>query len=88
MCVPDRTIFESKGGYCLFLQGSGYGAPGRSIGGLIESLLQHGCNTCGSVPLFFPPPNNNNDPSLGILTSNFVSNIKGCGNKQGHAVIC
>ena len=39
---------------------------------LMDALLEHGCGTCGSVPVEFVTKGNN-DPSPGILTANYVS---------------
>ncbi|KAK3377373.1 hypothetical protein B0T24DRAFT_678209 [Lasiosphaeria ovina] len=72
--------------FCLFLQGTGFRAPGRSIGPLIDALVDHNCDTCGSVPIFFP--SRNNDPSSGILTSNAVFDPEGCTSNDQVARIC
>jgi hypothetical protein len=58
---------------CAFLQGTG-GAPGKSIPALLQSLLDHGCINCGSVPLYYPVNGDNNDGDHGILTVNEVYN--------------
>lgn len=71
---------------CMFFQGTGFGAPGRSVGPLIDALIAHGCDTCGSVPIFFP--SGNNDPSSGILTVNVVGNAEGCNANNEVAIIC
>jgi hypothetical protein len=64
-------------GICAFLQATG-GAPGSSIPGLIQALLDHGCTICGSVPLFYPI-NEDSDPNdHGILTVNYVESTDGC----------
>ncbi|KAF5019116.1 hypothetical protein F66182_8885 [Fusarium sp. NRRL 66182] len=55
---------------CAFLQNTG-GMPGSSIKTLLGELDKHGCNKCGSVPVFFPQ--DNNEKSHGILTVNYVS---------------
>lgn len=60
---------------CLFPQGTESGLLGSSIPGLINALVDHGCAVCGSVPIFFP---GSNDPSEGILTSNWVNFDDGC----------
>lgn len=41
---------------------------------LADDVLQHGCNTCGSVPIKFP--NNQDVDIVGELTCNFVSQGK------------
>jgi hypothetical protein len=41
----------------------------------ILELLKYGCNLCGSVPIRYSGSNNLRN---GILTSNFVSDIRGC----------
>ncbi|OCL14192.1 killer toxin [Glonium stellatum] len=53
---------------CAFCQMSG-GAPGSSIKVLARELLAHGCQNCGSIPLFYPGDNNVAD---GELTFNAV----------------
>jgi hypothetical protein len=53
---------------CAFLQNSG-GAPGSSIKTLARDLQEHGCENCGSIPLFYPGDNNVDD---GELTFNAV----------------
>jgi hypothetical protein len=54
-CAPSVDFWT-----CAFLQKSG-GAPGSSIKTLIQELADHGCYTCGSIPLFYPNDNNVND---------------------------
>jgi hypothetical protein len=71
-CIHGSTFYHPTE-VCAFLQNSG-GAPGSSIKELLPYLVDHGCSSCGSVPLFFP---NDNDVSNGELTVNSVSN--GCG---------
>jgi hypothetical protein len=58
---------------CAFLQNTG-GMPGSSIKNLLKELDKHGCNKCGSVPVFFPE--DNDEKSHGILTANYVLNPK------------
>lgn len=60
------------GGICAFLKNTG-GAPGSSIKTLLEALEHHGCNNCGSVPLYYPD-GDNNDADHGVLTVDFVTN--------------
>ena len=40
---------------------------------LTDALLEHGCSTCGSVPLHYVDEKSN-DPKDGILTFNYVKN--------------
>ncbi|KAK3313484.1 Kp4-domain-containing protein [Apodospora peruviana] len=89
--IPNRQYQNGEhiacnDGFCLFLQGTGFGAPGSSIPPLIDALLNHNCKTCGSVPIFFPQ--GSNDPSAGILTSNFVNSVDGCVSNGVSAQIC
>ncbi|KAH8126231.1 hypothetical protein FP744_10003474 [Trichoderma asperellum] len=63
-------------GLCAFLQNTG-GAPGSSIKPLLEQLSYHGCNKCGSIPLFYPQ-GDNNDADHGVLTVNAVGGTNGC----------
>jgi hypothetical protein len=42
---------------CAFTQNSG-GAPVSRLQVLAEELFDHGCNICGSIPLFYPGDNN------------------------------
>lgn len=63
-----------EGGICLFPQYMAHGAM-LSLGQirpLLDALLEHGCTTCGSVPIHFVDENSN-DPSDGILTFNYVA---------------
>ena len=64
---------DSGGGICAFLQNTG-GAPGSSIQPLLQALVDHGCERCGSVPLYYPE-GDNNDGDHGILTVDYVSHI-------------
>ncbi|KAI1080319.1 hypothetical protein F5B20DRAFT_540218 [Whalleya microplaca] len=59
------------GGVCLFPQGASLTLA--SIRALVDALGNHGCSTCGSVPIHFVDQGSN-DPSSGILTSNYVGN--------------
>jgi hypothetical protein len=59
------------GGVCLFPQGASL-TLGK-IRDLVDALGNHGCSTCGSVPIHFVDEGSN-DPSSGILTSNYVGN--------------
>ena len=63
------------GGICLFPQ---YMADGAvldlgSIRELNDAILEHGCGTCGSVPIH-EVDEGSNDPKDGILTFNYVGN--------------
>lgn len=50
-----------------------------TIKALADSLLEHGCTTCGSVPVHFVDQGSN-DPGQGILTFNYVGNPDCVGN--------
>ncbi len=39
----------------------------------MDAVLEHGCHTCGSVPIHFVDEGSN-DPDEGILTFNYVGN--------------
>ncbi len=44
---------------------------------LLDSILEHGCKTCGSVPIHYLERETNeafNDAKDGILTFNYVGN--------------
>ncbi|KAI2618186.1 hypothetical protein GGR54DRAFT_640754 [Hypoxylon sp. NC1633] len=69
------------GGVCLFPQGASVTlAQARQ---LVDALGNHGCATCGSVPVHFVDQGSN-DPSSGILTSNYVGNPFCGGNCISH----
>ena len=59
------------GGVCLFPQGANLTLG--SIRPLVDAVLEHGCHTCGSVPIHFVDEGSN-DPKDGILTFNYVKN--------------
>ena len=59
------------GGICLFPQFGGSLTLGQ-IRPLVDAILDHGCGTCGSVPIHFVDQGSN-DPSDGILTFNYVA---------------
>ncbi|KAL8746769.1 MAG: hypothetical protein Q9190_001248 [Brigantiaea leucoxantha] len=59
------------GGICLFPQHTSLTL--EQIRPLTDSVLEHGCSTCGSVPIHFVDQGSN-DPSSGILTFNYVEN--------------
>lgn len=65
ICVNKGSTFD---GVCVFLQDT-QGEHGYQIKPLLQSLRDHGCKACGSVPVVFP---SSNDPSSGILTVNYV----------------
>lgn len=58
----------SQGSICAFLQGTG-GALGRNNPGLAHFITDHGFDTCGGLPYFYPSDNNVAD---GQLRYNFV----------------
>ena len=59
------------GGVCLFPQGANLTLG--VVRPLVDAVLEHGCHTCGSVPIHFVDEGSN-DPSEGILTFNYVKN--------------
>ncbi|SPJ90354.1 related to KP4 killer toxin [Fusarium torulosum] len=67
---------------CAFLQKTG-GAPISSIKTLITELYDHGCDGCGSIPLFYPGDNNVNN---GELTVNWAG--RPCTGDGGLTAIC
>lgn len=67
----STDIQLGSGGVCLFLQGASLTLG--QIKPLVDALGQHGCTTCGSVPIHFVDEGSN-DPAPGILTSNYVGN--------------
>ncbi|KAI5921529.1 hypothetical protein F4810DRAFT_677540 [Camillea tinctor] len=72
------------GGVCLFPQNASLNLG--QIKQLVDALGKHGCATCGSVPIHFVDQGSN-DPSHGILTSNYVGNpycSGNCINKVGN----
>ena len=71
----------AEGGICLFAQNLKQGPLTLSgVRLLVDKLLEHGCGTCGSVPVHFVDQNGNNDPSDGILTFNYVAHPYCTGN--------
>ena len=69
MCRPWGAV--PVGGICAFTQGrslSPTGINGTMIRLKLNELVDHGCRTCGSVPL----SENNNPVDAGILTVNYV----------------
>ncbi|KAK6072578.1 hypothetical protein SCUP234_09128 [Seiridium cupressi] len=67
----ESDVSIGTGGVCLFPQGASLTLG--QIRDLIDALGDHGCATCGSVPIHFVDQGSN-DPSSGILTSNYVGN--------------
>ncbi|KAI1842405.1 hypothetical protein JX265_001749 [Neoarthrinium moseri] len=67
----ESEVSIGTGGVCLFPQGASLTLS--QIRGLVDALGNHGCATCGSVPIHFVD-RGSNDPSSGILTSNYVKN--------------
>ena len=59
-----------EGGICLFPQRTSLNL--EQIKPLVDAILDHGCTTCGSVPIHFVDEGSN-DPSDGILTFNYVA---------------
>ena len=59
------------GGICLFPQGAALNLG--QIRPLTDAILEHGCSTCGSVPIHYVDEGSN-DPDAGILTFNYVEN--------------
>ncbi|MCJ1345098.1 hypothetical protein MMC31_003303 [Peltigera leucophlebia] len=66
-----------EGGICLFPQGASLTLA--QIRPLTDAVLEHGCKTCGSVPVHFADQGSN-DPKWGILTFNYVKNPYCAGN--------
>ncbi|MCJ1463960.1 hypothetical protein MMC07_002570 [Pseudocyphellaria aurata] len=60
-----------EGGICLFPQGSALTL--EQIRPLTNSVLEHGCSTCGSIPVHYVDQKSN-DTSAGILTFDHVKN--------------
>ncbi|KAI0382696.1 hypothetical protein F5Y04DRAFT_287746 [Hypomontagnella monticulosa] len=67
----SSDVSIGTGGVCLFPQGASLTLA--QIRQLVDALGNHGCATCGSVPIHFVDQGSN-DPSSGILTSNYVGN--------------
>ena len=65
----DASI--QAGGICLFSQGASLSLG--QVRPLTDAVLEHGCSTCGSVPVHYVDQGSN-DPSAGILTFNYVEN--------------
>ncbi|KAK3368976.1 killer toxin [Lasiosphaeria ovina] len=80
--LPDEQVFLDDvqiacvfGGVCAFLQNipAGEGVTGAQIKSLGQQIVDHGCQSCGSVPF------QNNDVSEGELTFNFSNTVCGDG---------
>ncbi|KAI0172685.1 hypothetical protein GGR52DRAFT_572509 [Hypoxylon sp. FL1284] len=67
----SSDVSIGTGGVCLFPQGASLKLS--QIRDLVDALGDHGCTTCGSVPIHFVDQGSN-DPDSGILTSNYVGN--------------
>lgn len=68
------------GGICLFPQHLSAGTLSLGeIRQLTDAILEHGCGTCGSVPVHFVDEGSN-DPKDGILTFNYAKNPDCVGN--------
>ena len=67
----------NTGGTCVFVQGTKGGLLGSVVQPLMQALLDHGCSSCGSVPIGFLEGDNNPD-DFGILTVNYVADIGSC----------
>ena len=61
----------ATGGICLFPQMPSGNITLGTIRPLMDKLLEHGCGTCGSIPIHFVDQGSN-DPGAGILTFNYV----------------
>ncbi|RFU73385.1 kp4 killer toxin [Trichoderma arundinaceum] len=68
----QQRWYSSAGDYCVFLQGTKNGASGGTIKARMDDLFNHGCETCGSVPINFHWPDSNDDKD-GILTVNYIN---------------
>ncbi len=64
-----------EGGICVLAQkiASGIMIDLGTIRELTDALLEHGCSTCGGVPIDYVTKGSN-DPSDGILTFDYESN--------------
>jgi len=65
----DNAIGEDRpqGSICAFLQGTAAGVSGADIKTHLQTLIDHGCKACGSVPT-----TGVNDVRYGQLTLNYV----------------
>ncbi|KAH0536746.1 hypothetical protein FGG08_006418 [Glutinoglossum americanum] len=78
--VTPCSLNNINGGECAFLQYTQSELKGSQIKDLIAQLKGHGCGDCGSVPITYPQ---SNDPSSGILTVNYVSDVGACKSDDG-----
>lgn len=67
----SSDISLGTGGVCLSPQSASLTLG--EIRDLVDALGNHGCKTCGSVPIHFVDEGSS-DPSNGILTSNYAAN--------------
>ena len=72
VCIDGRgpRIISQDGSICAFLQGTG-GISGKEIKTLARRIVEHGCKTCGSVPVYFDK-GDNDVKTHGELTFNYV----------------
>ena len=81
----DSDSFILHGSICAFLQSTG-GIPGNEIKTLAQRIVEHGCKSCGNVPVYFDKGDNDVN-SHGELTFNFVSRVTSgdgqCGSIKG-----
>jgi hypothetical protein len=90
VCVNGAQFDDEEptlGSICAFLQGTAAGGvPGNEIKTLAERIVEHGCATCGRVPVFFDK-GDNDVRSHGELTFNYVSRFthkdRKCGTIRG-----
>ncbi len=66
----DGATIACEQSLCIFVKGNANPLFSNDVMPLLNRLYNHGCRVCGSVPF-----NTNNDPSDGILVSNYVLNM-------------
>lgn len=72
-------------GICLFPQGATLTL--EKIRPLIEALIEHGCENCGSVPIHYVDRGSNNT-HRGILAANCVSKVSCTSNcSRGNGIV-
>jgi hypothetical protein len=76
VCIDQGGGGQKFGGafrhsLCAFLKRTG-GYPGNEIKVLAQRIVEHGCKTCGSVPVFFDQGDNDLN-SHGELTFDYVA---------------
>ena len=78
LCIAIVPL--STEGICAFLQGSqDVQITGEKAASLLGQLGGHRCGVCGSIPIGYSKSDpKSNDPKAGILTVNYVTNVKGC----------